>query len=277
MTPFPPPLRVRPKKSLGQNFLRDDNIGRKIVAAVAPAARDVLLEIGPGGGALSRHLAGRVRALVLVEIDDRVVTGLRERFTDPSVAIIHGDVLDLDLTGLARRYGQKLRIAGNLPYNITSPILFHVLEHRAAVRDLTVMMQREVARRLTARPGTKEYGILSVLCGMEADVKHLFDVSSGAFHPRPAVTSSVVRLTMLTRSRCRVRDREAFRAMVRGVFGKRRKTLRNSLRYYLGEEPLPDLLPVDLLRRPEELTLQELADLANALPERRAPAGSPPR
>jgi 16S rRNA (adenine1518-N6/adenine1519-N6)-dimethyltransferase len=254
--------RLRPRRFLGQNFLRDPNVARKIVDAIAPSAGDTVLEIGPGEGALTRDLAARAGRLIIVDIDERVIRAMEETFADGSVMILHRDVLTLDLHDLAARYG-PIRVVGNIPYNITSPILFHALDHRAAVRDVTLLMQREVARRLVAGPGTKDYGILSIMCQFVADVSVLFDVSPNVFYPRPEVTSSLVRLRMLPAPRFPVTDEVFFRTMVRGVFGKRRKTLRNSLRYILPDiPPLPD---VDLQRRPEDLTLAELALLANLL------------
>lgn len=237
-------------------------MARKIVDAIAPSAGDTVLEIGPGEGALTHDLAARAGRLIVVDIDERVIRSMEEVFSDGSVVILHRDVLTLDLNDLATQYG-PIRVVGNIPYNITSPILFHTLDHRAAVRDVTLLMQREVARRLVAGPGTKDYGILSIMCQFVADVSVLFDVSPNVFYPRPEVTSSLVRLRMLPTSRFPVTDEVFFRTMVRGVFGKRRKTLRNSLRYLLPD--IPPLPEVDLQRRPEDLTLAELAHLANLL------------
>jgi 16S rRNA (adenine1518-N6/adenine1519-N6)-dimethyltransferase len=242
--------------------LRDANVARKIVDAIAPLPGDTVLEIGPGEGALTRELAVRAGRLIIVDIDERVIRAMEEVFSGGPVVILHRDVLALDLNDLAARYG-SLRVVGNIPYNITSPILFHALDHRTAVRDVTLLMQREVARRLVARPGTKDYGILSIMCQFVADVSVLFDVSPNVFYPRPEVTSSLVRLRMLPAVRFPVADEGFFRTMVRGVFGKRRKTLRNSLRYLLPD--IPSLPDVDLQRRPEDLTIAELAHLANLL------------
>jgi 16S rRNA (adenine1518-N6/adenine1519-N6)-dimethyltransferase len=181
------------------------------------------------------------------------------------------DFLETDLRELSRAFGGRIRVAGNIPYNITSPILFHVLDQRDAVRDLTIMIQREVARRLVAHPGTKDYGILSVFCRLYADVELLFDVSPNAFFPKPKVTSSVVRLAMLEKPRCVLVDEPFFRSMVRGVFGKRRKTLRNGLRYFLNETTEGITTDIDLGRRPETLSLDELARLSNDICRGRAP------
>lgn len=254
---------LRPRKSLGQNFLQDENICRKIIAGIAPAAGDIVVEIGPGEGALTKYLAESVRALVVIDVDKRVIELMLERF--PAVIVLHQDFLETSIEELARLHNSSLRIVGNIPYNITSPILFHVLDHRAQVFDLTIMIQKEVARRMVAKPGTKDYGILSVFCQMFADVELLFDVSPNAFYPKPTVTSSVVQLTMLHSPRFAVEDEQFFRSMVRSVFGKRRKTLRNSLSYFVEN---PDILLSggwDLTKRPEDLTIEQLAGLSNEL------------
>jgi 16S rRNA (adenine1518-N6/adenine1519-N6)-dimethyltransferase len=171
----------------------------------------------------------------------------------------------MDIAGAASDEGTRLRIVGNIPYRITTPILFFVLENRKHIRDATLMMQREVARRLAATPGSKDYGILSVFSRMAADVHILFDVRPTAFTPQPRVVSSVIHLDFLDEPRCRVNDEEFFRRMVRAVFNKRRKTLRNSLTYFLGSPPDRPGLPVDLSRRPEDLSLEELVALSNSL------------
>lgn len=256
---------VVPKKSLGQHFLYDENIAREIAAAIDPRPGDVVLEIGPGEGVLTKYIAGRVRSLVLVELDRRIATSLEKAFELPGVAVRQEDILKTDLTGIAAMAGSRLRIAGNIPYYITSPILFHLLDHRAAINDVTMMMQREVARRLAARPKSKAYGILSVFCQLYADVSILFDVGPQAFFPRPRVFSSVVRLNFLSQPRCAVTDEAFFRTMVRAVFGKRRKMLRNSLAYFFDEPVADGETTIELGRRPEELTLNELALLSNEL------------
>ncbi len=260
-----PPVRLGPRKSLGQNFLRDDNIARKIVAAIDPREEDCVLEIGPGEGALTRHLAGRCRTLTVVDVDERVVSAMRTLFSDGSVEVIFGDFLATDFQAFALTHPGRFRVVGNIPYNITTPILFHVLDNRRPVYDLTIMVQKEVGRRMLAGPGGGEYGILSVFCGYYAEVRALFEVSPNAFFPKPGVISLLVQLKMRARPVHPARDEEFFRGMVRAVFGKRRKTLRNSLRYFTDPRgiTLPDL-PL-LTRRPEELSLPELVELSNTL------------
>jgi 16S rRNA (adenine1518-N6/adenine1519-N6)-dimethyltransferase len=258
-----PGQHIRPKRSLGQNFLRDENISRKVVASVAAASSDVVLEIGPGEGALTRHLARTVNRLMAVDIDERVVSRMRAEL--PAIELIHGDFLRIDLASLARRCRSHLRLIGNIPYNITTPILFHILDSRASVRDATLMVQREVAQRLIARPGSKEYGILSVSFQVFAEVKVLFTVARTAFYPRPDVMSSVVRFVFLPAPRYSIVDEQLFRTMVRAIFGKRRKMLRASLKYFCDEHGYAMPGDVDLTRRPEDLDIRELVDLSNAL------------
>lgn len=256
--------RLRPRKSLGQHFLRDQNITRKILSLLDPQPGDIVLEIGPGEGVLTRELVGRVRTLVAVEIDPRSVDQLR-RELGPAVQILHQDILKTDFRDISNRTGAVagLRILGNIPYNITTPILFKILDERMAIRDAILMMQREVARRLLAAPGSKEYGIPSVFCRIFSSLEWLFDVPPTAFYPRPSVTSSVVRLQPLAQPRCTLSNEAFFRKLVRLVFGQRRKMLRNTLGALAAQYQVP--LPVEfaLRARPEELTPEELVTLAN--------------
>lgn len=265
------PVRVKPKQSLGQNFLIDENIVGNIIRDLRPGLRDAIVEVGPGQGALTGHLAARAGHLLIVEIDGRVIASLRERFSAPNVVILHQDFLEVDLAAWAERFGAPLRVVGNLPYHLTSPILFKVFEAAAAVRDLTIMVQREVARRIIAGPGTKEYGILSVMTRFHGTPRHLFTVSPNCFFPKPKVTSSVIQITMHAGGTPRTIDAELFRTVVRTAFGKRRKTLRNSLRFL----PFPEeavlravgSLSFPLEKRPEELTLEEFLELTRQVSE----------
>jgi 16S rRNA (adenine1518-N6/adenine1519-N6)-dimethyltransferase len=239
------------------------NVARKIVEAVAPATDQTVLEIGPGEGVLTAFLAKQAKRFIAVELDTRAIAHLRTLLSGLPAEVIEGDFLEIDFASLAGK-GERLRIVGNIPYNITSPIIFHILDQREHVQDATLMMQREVARRLVAPHGNKEYGILSVFCQLYADVRMLFDVSPNVFFPRPEVTSSLVQLRMLEAPRYVLTDESFFRSMVRSVFGKRRKTLRASLRFFIPGLPTADV-PFDLSRRPEDLTIAELVTLANAL------------
>jgi 16S rRNA (adenine1518-N6/adenine1519-N6)-dimethyltransferase len=258
----------RARKRFGQHFLARE-WSQKLIAAIAPSANDTFLEIGPGQGAITRALAARSRAVVAVEVDRDLVARLRDEQV-PRVTIVEGDVLEVDFTSLGLPSGT--RIAGNLPYNISSPILFKVLETQRATglfRDATFMLQREVADRLVARRGTKEYGLLTVFTALEASVTKQLTLPPGAFRPPPKVTSAVVRLTFLAPDR-RPAVPATFAPTVQALFGVRRKTIANGLK---GPAHAAGLSPGDALRlaeldpllRPEQLSVEELLRLAAVL------------
>ncbi len=252
-----------------QNFLVDGNIARKIVDRSEVGAGDHVLEIGPGRGALTEPLASRVARLRLVEIDRALVWALAERYQDdPHVEVIAGDALAIGL-GVLLEGAERWSIVANLPYRITSPLIFAMLDERARLASATVMVQREVAERIQAEPGTKEWGTLSVHAQRVADVHTLFDVSPNAFRPRPTVHSSVLRLDFLSRPRVEVADETLFRRVVRAAFALRRKTLRNSLQSGGFDVATIDAagtaLGLDLKRRGETLEIAELAALAATL------------
>ncbi len=253
-------MSVRPKKSLGQHFLRDPNTIRKIAAAVGAPEGAPVVEIGPGTGALTEELLRHYPDLTAVEVDERAVVHLREAL--PGLDVRHQDVLDADWAALAEEKGGKLWIVGNLPYYITSPILFSLLDARAHLRRAVVMMQKEVAERLVAVPRTKAYGILSVQTQLLARPALLFDVSRNVFHPKPDVTSAVVALDFDAPEPGV--DVERLRRTVRTAFNQRRKTLRNSLRPITSETGRD--VPEDLAgRRPEALEPEEFVGLARAI------------
>ena len=255
---------IRPRKSLGQHFLRDDRIARRIVASVDPRPGELVLEIGPGEGALTKHLVETGARLLLVDIDSRVTERMRAAYGGRA-EVRQQDILEVDPRTVVRDHAvERLRELGNIPYYITTPIFFHFLDRRDAVRDLTLMLQREVAQRLAAGPGSKTYGILSVLAGLVADVRLLFEVQPGSFYPRPAVTSAVIQVTMLPAPRFPVPDEAFFRRVVRTAFGQRRKTLRNSLRALRGVDPAA-VDGATLARRPEELSVEEFVELTKTL------------
>jgi 16S rRNA (adenine1518-N6/adenine1519-N6)-dimethyltransferase len=265
---------MRAKKELGQNWLTDSTYARRIVDAVAPTASDLVLEIGPGPGALTDLIVPLAGHTIAVELDRRMVGPLRERHGDERLTVVEGDVLALDLSDMVRRARggrreiARARVVANLPYYISSPVLVHLVAHRAELADATVMLQREVVDRITARPGGKEYGALTVLMAMYCETKRLFDVPPGAFRPVPKVVSSVVRLGFRSRMAVDVDDERRFFAIVRGAFAKRRKTLENNLRA-IGLPGLSAEAGLDPARRAETLTLEEFALLARAA-ERRA-------
>ena len=256
---------IIPRKSLGQNFLRDKNISRKIVDAVNVRPGETIVEIGPGEGALTELLVGQTEHLTVIEIDARAIELLRDRF-GPSLRIVHDDVLHVRLTSVMAEPGVRARVLGNIPYNITSEVLFWLIDQRAAVADATLMVQREVAQRLVARPGTKEYGILSVMTQLYLPPRLLFRVSAGSFFPRPAVESAVVRLD--ASAHVPEHPTDLLRVLVRGTFGKRRKTLLNGLRSLGFQEPDFEHCPLDLGRRPDELSVEEFLQLARFLENR---------
>jgi len=257
--PFP-----RPKQSLGQNFLVDGNIARKIVRSIAPAKGEVIVEIGPGRGAITGLLAESECRLVLVEIDRRLTGELAERFPPSRAEVVHGDFLDIPLAELADRFGAKLRVVGNIPYHLTSPILFKLFDEFRSVADCTLMVQKEVGARIVSKPGVKDYGILSVMTRLHGEPEVLFDVSRTCFFPRPKVTSSIVRVTMRDALPPDV-DLGLLRTVVRGTFGKRRKTLRSSLRYLADAGTIPPAAlpgsPVPLELRPEQLSPEDFIAL----------------
>lgn len=283
---------ISPRKHLGQNFLQDDNILRKIVASLELKPDDVVVEIGPGPGALTRLIADACR-LTAVEVDRRAVERLQEEF-GRRITIVEGDILKVAAQDVLRSHhqneraasaaslpvlpadgrqagparndhvlvsgeGSRLRVVGNIPYYITSDILFWVIDQRNLISDATLMIQEEVADRLVARPRTKDYGILSVFAQQYAVPRRLFGVSRNCFYPRPDVDSAVIRLD-LRRDVLPVDD-ALFRTVVRGTFGKRRKTIRNGLAYAgIPKEVIADLGPV-AGRRPEELTPEDFVRL----------------
>lgn len=252
-----------PKKSLGQNFLQDANVAQKIVRSFNPQHGDTVVEIGPGKGALTSLLLAHVPHVTVIELDNELAPQLQAQFGE-RITVIHRDVLEVPISSLAHD-GNKVRLIGNIPYNITSPLLFHVIDSRDAVRDFVVMMQTEVAQRLTARPRTKEYGILSVFLQYYCTPKILFAVSRNSFFPIPSVSSTVVHLNFTAPFNRQAIDDRIFRKIVRATFGMRRKTLRNGLKY-LGVPPSEfERLSVNVDQRPEELSVSDFVTLADEL------------
>jgi 16S rRNA (adenine1518-N6/adenine1519-N6)-dimethyltransferase len=256
---------MRAKKRFGQHFL-EAAWADKLVAAIDPRPGDRFLEIGPGPGALTLRLAPRVHHVTAVEIDPAMVAGLAPRLPD-NVDVVQADVLDFDLGSVAA--GAPLRVAGNLPYNVSSPILFRLIDlyrESGRLQDATVMVQLEVAERIEAVPGTRDYGVLSILVQLHADVRRLLTLPPGAFRPVPDVRSAVLRLTF-RHPLVDVPDQALFETMVRSMFTQRRKTLTNALRPFAearGAKAYDALVGagIDGRRRPETLQLAELAQLA---------------
>jgi 16S rRNA (adenine1518-N6/adenine1519-N6)-dimethyltransferase len=216
------------KKQFGQHFLADTYYVDKIVMAVNPTAGQLLVEIGPGQGAITFPLLRRHPALTVIEFDRDLIAPLTAAAAPlGELTIIHRDVLQVDFTALAA--GGRIRLVGNLPYNISSPILFHALDHAAAISDMTFMLQKEVVDRMAAGPGSKVYGRLSVMLQAYCDVQSLFVVPPEAFRPPPKVDSAVARLVPKDPASIGIIDRQRFAEVVRAAFGQRRKTLRNAL------------------------------------------------
>ncbi len=257
--------RHQPRKRFGQHFLRDTNQINRIIATIAPQAAEHCLEIGPGDGALTAPLAGALTEgrLDCVELDRELARRLQSRFAEQAHVRVHcRDVLKLDLAELGANPG-GLRVVGNLPYNISTPVLFHLLEMADWIKDMTFMLQREVVQRMTATAGNRNYGRLSVMLGYSCAVQWLFDVPPEVFRPRPKVHSALVRLRPRPPP-LRAANEACFAKVVRAAFSQRRKTLRNSLKSVVPAELL-EQLPVDLGARPEQLDLTDYARISNAI------------
>ena len=254
----------RPRKRFGQNFLRDRGVVQRILAALDPQPGETIVEIGPGLGALTRPLLERLPRLHVVELDRDLAARLRAEHSPERLSVHEADALKFDFCSLAAS-GKTLRLIGNLPYNISTPLLFHLLDQRRCVHDMLFMLQKEVVERMAAVPGGRDYGRLSVMIQSRMQVEKLFDVHPGAFHPPPKVDSSVVRLVPHATPPVTIRDAEGFAHLVKAAFAQRRKTLRNNLKGLLPAETIA-ALGIEPERRAETLTLAEFATLANALP-----------
>lgn len=261
-SPSGPVFTAPAKKQLGQHFLADRHYIDKIVMAVNPKDGDRLVEIGPGQGAITLPLLRVHPKLTVIEFDRDLIAPLTAA-AEPlgELTIVHRDVLRVDFTELAD--GQPIRLVGNLPYNISSPILFHALEHAAVIRDMHFMLQKEVVDRMAAGPGSKVYGRLSVMLQAYCQVTSLFVVPPGAFRPPPKVDSAVVRLVPRDPATININDHKRFADVVKAAFGQRRKTLRNALNNVVSAEQFiaagvrPDA-------RAEQLDVAEFIALANA-------------
>lgn len=260
-------MAERANRRLGQHFLHDPAVIARIVAAVAPRAGERIVEIGPGRGALTHPLAASGGRLAVVEIDRTLAAALAG---DPSlggIEVIRGDALKVDYAELAA--GEPLRIVGNLPYNVSSPLLFRFLEAADHLRDLTLMLQREVVERMTAAPGTRAYGRLTVMLAARCRVEKLFTVGAGAFIPPPKVESAVVRLVPHAEPPFDPGDWKLFERLVRAGFGARRKTLRNALCAFADANAI-EASGLDPGARPGTLAAADYARLARTL------SGAPP-
>jgi len=260
----------RARKRFGQHFLEPAWVA-KLLASLSPAPDDVFLEIGPGRGALTIPLAARVRRVIAVEID-RDLAGFLQQQLPPTVTVVQADFLEVDVNRLLASENRPLRVVGNLPYNVSSPILFkllHAAGHGRVLTDATLMLQKEVADRLSAAPGTADYGSLAIQVALLADVERVLTLPPGAFRPPPKVTSAVVRLRFRP-PQVDVGSMDMFERVVRGVFLQRRKTLANALKPVADSfgRSAPQLIAaagLDGTKRPGELTLDEVARLSRAV------------
>lgn len=251
----------RARKRFGQNFLTDPGIIDRIVRSIRPAAGDRLVEIGPGQGALTEPLLAHCPGLTVVELDRDLVARLRREY--PSLQLEEGDALAFDFSRLAAE-PHSLRVVGNLPYNISTPLIFHLLDYAHLIRDMHFMLQKEVVQRMAAAPGNKNYGRLSVMVQYFCRVEDLFGVPPECFRPRPKVDSAIVRLSPWREMPCVAQDLSIFRNLVNICFQARRKTLRNSLRQLMSNEAM-ESLDMDLTLRPEHLSVKDFVTLSNRI------------
>ncbi|MEK6681403.1 MAG: 16S rRNA (adenine(1518)-N(6)/adenine(1519)-N(6))-dimethyltransferase RsmA [Nitrospirota bacterium] len=259
---------IRPKKSLGQHFLTDKNIANKIIEAAGITEGDIVVEIGPGNGILTALLAEKAKKVIAIEIDERLIENLKSslaRFSN--VEIIQKDALKFTYQDLPYRF----KVVANLPYYITTPIIFRLLEAKGMVISMTLMMQREVAERIVAGPGGKDYGVLSIAVQFYAEPKIDFIVPPTVFNPRPKVSSAVVSFNILKKVRVKTRDEEFFFKVVRAGFAQRRKTLRNTMKAAnlgISADVLEEAFKrceIEPTRRGETLSISEFAKLADQL------------
>jgi 16S rRNA (adenine1518-N6/adenine1519-N6)-dimethyltransferase len=259
--PRDPRPGTHPRKRFGQHFLHDPQVIARIVAAIAPRPGERIVEIGPGRGALTAPLLERLGELTAIEIDRQLARDITERF-GPALTVITQDVLDVDIAAL-RGAGAPLRLVGNLPYNISTPLLFRLLEQRAAIRDMHFMLQKEVVDRMVAAPGSKTYGRLTVMLAPWVRMERLLTVGPGAFSPPPKVSSAVVRITPLAVPAFDIGSAGSFDRVVRAAFSQRRKTLRNALKGTVDAGVFTQL-GIDPGARAEQLAAEQYAALARA-------------
>jgi 16S rRNA (adenine1518-N6/adenine1519-N6)-dimethyltransferase len=265
---------IAPKKSLGQNFLHDQNIARKIAAALDIQDNDVVIEIGPGTGNLTKFLLEHGVPIYAVEIDKRAIAVLEDEFSDENLNIIHKDILDFDLKGFAKIENRNIKIIGNLPYYISSQIIFYIFDNAELVEKAIFMLQKEVARRICSNPRSKDYGILTVAAELSSSPRILFDVSPKCFYPEPKVWSSIIQFDFSEQIVSRDKYKKTME-LVRTAFNQRRKTMKNSLKKYVEMktnltfdqyiENADESLKKIFTQRPEELSANEFADFHSTL------------
>lgn len=254
----------RARKRFGQNFLHDGHIIDQIVRAISPRDDQCLVEIGPGMGAITEPLLEATGKLNVVELDRDLIPILRTKFFNyPGLTIHEGDALKFDF-GQLLEPGQRLRIVGNLPYNISTPLIFHLLSYHAQVEDMHFMLQKEVVERLAAAPGTSDYGRLSIMAQYYCQIESLFIVGPESFDPPPKVDSAIVRLSPYVELPTPAKSIKVLQRVVREAFSMRRKTIRNTLKNLMNADQL-EALGIDVTLRPEKLTLKEYVTIADAV------------
>lgn len=260
-----------PKKRLGQHFLVDGNILNKVVRTAQVGKEDVVVEVGPGLGEMTLALARLAKQVIAVEIDPKLVEILKKKLADcPNVEVVKSDILKVDFRSFFKKEGHPVKVVANLPYQISTPLLFRFIEAKEVFSTLTLMLQREVAERMVAPPGGKEYGPLSIFVQLFLDVSIRFFIKSSAFFPPPKIESAVVHMVWKEKPVLDEKDEKWFKSVVRASFSHRRKTLANALKH--SELPLPESIEsrmekvgIDPRRRPETLTTEEFIRLAEAL------------
>jgi 16S rRNA (adenine1518-N6/adenine1519-N6)-dimethyltransferase len=267
---------VKPRKKLGQSFLLDQNIIRKIVTATQITHQDVVVEIGAGIGVLTEGLAQNARKLIAVELDKNLVAILQDKLAGRGNVVIHsGDILKYDFNLVSSTYNSKIKVFGNVPYNISSPVIFRLLACRSVVSEFTLMLQKEVVQRLVAEPNNKIYGVPSVLLQMFASVEKILDVPATCFYPQPKVESAVIRGKFFQEPAMKLWSESFFTSVVKAAFSQRRKMLINNLKNSslladIEEEKIKKALissGIDGRRRGETLSVAEFGNLSNLLYE----------
>jgi len=258
-------LGHRARKRFGQNFLHDDNIINQIVSAIHPLASEKIVEIGPGLGAITTKILQATDQIDVIELDRDIIPKLIKNCNNhPNLTVHQADALKFDIGQICTKTSPKVRVIGNLPYNISTPILFHLFSSIEHIEDMHFMLQKEVVQRMAANPGNKKWGRLSIMVQYYCQVESLFLVPPHAFRPAPKVDSAIVRLTPYTTPPHSVIDKALMEKIVVNAFSQRRKTLRNALKKWLSIEDF-EHLQIDPKWRPEQLSVEAFVNIANYL------------